>query len=111
LTREVKEQIKIWLDYKYRTRRICYKDKETERSIMEYRTPEKNQNEFIFSLNQSDNNKLRPEILYSNLASIFAKTLDRIGMGSREDGNESRREITLHSFRRSENYNFRFRIF
>ncbi len=26
--------------------------------------------------------------------------LDRIGMGSREDGNEIRREITLHSFRR-----------
>ena len=26
--------------------------------------------------------------------------LDRIGMGEREDGNETRREITLHSFRR-----------
>jgi integrase len=24
LTREVKDQIKIWLDYKYRKRRICY---------------------------------------------------------------------------------------
>jgi hypothetical protein len=34
------------------------------------------------------------------LAAIFAKTLDRTGMGSREDGNENRREITLHSFRR-----------
>ena len=31
---------------------------------------------------------------------IFAKTLDRIGMGLREDGNEIRRQITLHSFRR-----------
>jgi hypothetical protein len=31
---------------------------------------------------------------------VFAKTLDRIGMGNREDGNEVRREITLHSFRR-----------
>ena len=49
---------------------------------------------------KTDNHKPKPEILYGNLASIFAKTLDRIGMGSREDGNEIRREITLHSFRR-----------
>ena len=34
------------------------------------------------------------------MAAIFAKTLDRIGMGYREDGNENRRKITLHSFRR-----------
>ena len=34
------------------------------------------------------------------MGAIFAKTLDRIGMGLREDGNEIRREITLHSFRR-----------
>jgi hypothetical protein len=30
----------------------------------------------------------------------FANTLDRIGFGNREDGNERRREITFHSFRR-----------
>jgi len=30
----------------------------------------------------------------------FAKTLDRTGFGNREDGNERRREITFHSFRR-----------
>jgi integrase len=98
LTREVVEQIKIWLDYKYRKRRICYKDKETGKTITEYRTPEKKQNEFIFSTYQTD--KPKPRTLYINLVAIFEKTLDRIGMGSREDGNEMRREITLHSFRR-----------
>ena len=98
LTREVVEQLKIWLDFKYRKRRICHIDKETGKSICEYRTPEKKQNELIFSINRTDTPK--PEILYNNLAAIFAKTLDRIGMGSREDGNENRREITLHSFRR-----------
>jgi Phage integrase family len=98
LTREVVEQIKIWLDYKYRKRRICYKDKETGKTITEYRIPEKNQNEFIFSTYQTD--KPKPRTLYINLVAIFEKTLDRIGMGSREDGNEIRREITLHSFRR-----------
>ena len=98
LTREVQDQIKIWLDYKYRKRRICYKEKETGKSVTEYRTPEKKPNELIFSSYQTDKPKLRP--LYVNLVAIFAKTLDRIGMGSREDGNEIRREITLHSFRR-----------
>ena len=62
-------------------------------SINGYRTPEKNPNELIFSINQTD--KPNPEILYGNLASIFAKTLDRIGMGNREDGNENRRQITF----------------
>ena len=98
LTKEVVEQIKLWIDYKYRKRRICYKDKETGENITEYRTPEKKPNELIFSLYQTDNP--RPEIMYNNMGAIFAKTLDRIGMGSREDGNEIRREITLHSFRR-----------
>ena len=98
LTREVKEQIKIWLDYKYRTRRICYKDKETQKSITEYRTPEKKPYGLIFSINQTD--KSKPELLYKNLGAIFAKTLDRIGMGNKEDENERRRKITLHSFRR-----------
>lgn len=97
LAGEVQDQIKIWIDYKYRKRRICYKDKETGKSITEYRTPQKKPNELIFSSYQTDKPKLRP--LYVNLANVFAKTLDRIGMGSREDGNEIRREITLHSFR------------
>ena len=98
LTREVQDQLKIWIDYKYRKRRICYKDKETGKSITEYRTPEKNPTDLIFSLYQVA--IPRPEILYFNLAPIFSNTLDRIGMGNREDGNETRREITLHSFRR-----------
>ena len=98
ITKELKEQIQKWLDFKYRTRRICYKDSKSGKTITEYRTPEKNPNELIFSIYQVDNP--RPEALYSNLSAEFAKTLDRIGMGSREDGNEIRRQITLHSFRR-----------
>ena len=59
LTREVVEQLKIWLDFKYRKRRICHIDKETGKSISEYRTPEKKQNELIFSINRTDNPKTR----------------------------------------------------
>jgi integrase len=98
LTREMQQQMTIWLDYKYRKRRICHIDKDTGKNICEYLIPEKKQNDLIFSLNQTDNTK--PELLYYNLAYIFSNTLDRIGMGDREDENQRRRKITLHSFRR-----------
>ncbi|MGD1839196.1 MAG: tyrosine-type recombinase/integrase, partial [Nitrososphaeraceae archaeon] len=98
LTNEMADQIKTWLDYKYRKRRVCFKDGITGKNITEYRKPSRNSNELIFSLNRKD--KAKPETFYVNFASAFAKTLDRIGMGDREDGNETRREITLHSFRR-----------
>jgi integrase len=97
ITKELKEQLQKWLDFKYRTRRICYRDS-NGKTITEYRTPEKNPDELIFSIYQVDNPN--PESLYNRIAADFAKTLDRIGMGSREDGNDHRRKITLHSFRR-----------
>lgn len=37
---------------------------------------------------------------FQDLVRSFAKTLDLMGKGSREDGNERRRQITLHSFGR-----------
>jgi hypothetical protein len=37
---------------------------------------------------------------YSDLCHIFERTLDCMGKRQREDGNERRRQITLHSFRR-----------
>ncbi|HEX5186163.1 MAG TPA: site-specific integrase [Nitrososphaeraceae archaeon] len=98
ITNEVVEQIKLWLDFKYRKRRICKIDKETGKTITEYRIPEKDTNDLIFSIYRVKNPY--PESLYNSIERVFAKTLDRIGMGSREDGNEIRREITLHSFRR-----------
>ena len=40
-------------------------------------------------------------MIYYDLAKSFGKTLDRMGKGSREEGNNGRRrKITLHSFRR-----------
>ena len=38
--------------------------------------------------------------MYDDLSKSFAKTLDRSGKGNMEDGNERRRQITFHSFRR-----------
>ena len=99
LTNEIVSQLKTWLDYKYHRRKICYKDNKTGKTITEYRTPEKNYNDLIFSVYQ---NLLGPypKNIYLGLVDSFAKTLDRIGKGNREDGNGRRRQITLHSFRR-----------
>ena len=38
--------------------------------------------------------------MYAELSTSFGKTLDRMGKGEKEDNNEKRRQITLHSFRR-----------
>ena len=114
LTREMVQQFKKWLDYKYRTRRICNRDKNTGQLIDEYRTPEKDSSHLVFSLryinniNKNTNNKNKKDIFtrsqpqnnYYNMISLFEKTLDRNGMGSREESNENRRKITLHTFRR-----------
>lgn len=39
LTQEVAQQLKYWLEYKYRTRRVSFYEKNTHKSISEYRTP------------------------------------------------------------------------
>ena len=97
------QQLRLWIDYKYRTRRVCYKDHQhttsKNKTITEYRTPAKGDTDLVFPVYQ---NKDLPKTLslYQNLAASFAKTLDRMNKGGREDGNERRRQITLHSFRR-----------
>jgi integrase len=95
-------QLKSWLDYKYRTKRICYKDKQSGKSITEYRSPIRKHTDLIFAVYQDTENPIEnPNYLwlYNELLKIFQRTLDRIGKGAREDGNERRRQITLHSFR------------
>lgn len=99
LTQEIVSQLKIWLDYKYRTRRVSSKDVQTKKSITEYRTPQKVPKDLIFSVHRTPMNP-RPSNIYPDLCSQFEKTLDRIGKGEFEDDNKRRRKITFHSFRR-----------
>jgi integrase len=98
LTEEVTQQLKSWLDYKYRTRRVCYQDKQTGKTITENRTPDKKDTDLIFAVYQ-DKKMPDPNSLYDDLSRSFAKTLDRSGKGDWED-NRRRRQISLHSFRR-----------
>jgi integrase len=98
LTSELSQQISTWINYKYRKRRICY-SRNNSNTITQYRTPERKDTDLVFAVYQSITSP-NPKNLYIDLVDSFGKTLDRIGKGAREDGNEKRREITLHSFRR-----------
>jgi integrase len=100
LTEEVVNQLRKWLEYKYRTRRVCHKDIHTGKTITEYRTPERNDNDMVFAVYQETEHP-NPNFLYFDLIKSFGKTLDRMGKGIREESsNNRRRQITLHSFRR-----------
>ena len=103
LTNEMAQQLKLWLDYKYRTRRVSYNNLQNaaskSKTITEYRTPAKDDTDLVFAVYQNKDLP-KPISLYQELVRSFAKTLDRMGKGAREDGNERRRQITLHSFRR-----------
>ena len=103
LTNEMAQQLKLWIDYKYRTRRVSYNDQHNttskNKTVTEYRTPIKDGSDLMFAVYQ--NKAITKTLsLYQDLVKSFAKTLDRMGKGAREDGNERRRQITLHSFRR-----------
>jgi len=103
LTNEMAQQLKLWIDYKYRTRRVSYNDQHNttskNKTVTEYRTPIKDDSDLVFAVYQ--NKTITKTLsLYQDLVKSFAKTLDRMGKGAREDGNERRRQITLHSFRR-----------
>ncbi len=97
LTQEVTQQLKSWLDYKYRTRKICHQDKLTGKSVTELRTPNKKDTDLIFAIYQDAPNPIN---IYYDLSRSFSKTLDRSGKGNWEDDNQRRRKITFHSFRR-----------
>ena len=98
LTSELRHQLLSWINYKYRSRRVCH-SYNNGKTLTEYRTPQGNETDLVFSVYQSTKNP-NPNNLYFDMASSFAKTLDRMGKGMREDDNNKRRKITLHSFRR-----------
>jgi integrase len=97
LTDEITQQLKSWLSYKYRKRRVCHN--EDGSTITEYRTPPREETDLLFAVYQTKRMP-NPDGIYDDIAKSFAKTLDRMGRGEREDSNQNRRQITLHSFRR-----------
>jgi integrase len=105
LTREMVEQCKAWTDFKYRRRRItkvvntASSSNLSGKAISYWVEPTPSPDDLFFAMpRKRKRSSLRG--LYVHMNEDFARTLDRIGFGNREDGNESRREITFHSFRR-----------
>jgi integrase len=96
LTKEIVEQLKVYLEYKYRKRRISHI--KNGKSISEYRTPTMDKTDLMFSANRH----VIPQSIYSELSIAFRKILDMIRKGDRRDDlpSISRRLFTLHSFRR-----------
>src|SRR5215216_3641364 len=110
LTREMVEQCKAWTDFKYRRRRITRgvnsvttssssNNVSGAKAVSYWVGPEPIPDDLFFATpRKRKRSSLRGLYVYMN--EEFAKTLDRIGFGNREDGNRRRREITFHSFRR-----------
>jgi integrase len=108
LTREMVEQCKAWTDFKYRRRRITRvvnntlttTDNPSSKAVASYWVePKANPDDLFFAMPRK-RKRSNFRGLYVHMNEDFARTLDRIGFGNREDGNKSRREITFHSFRR-----------
>ena len=110
LTKELVSQCKAWIDFKHRRRRITKVvnsnsssnrnegDVSGSKSVSQWVEPKPTPDDLFFSVSRKSKKSI--QALYVNMSDDFAKTLDRIGFGNREDGNERRREITFHSFRR-----------
>jgi integrase len=97
ITRELKAQLMTFIEYKYRTRRVSYYNKTTNKIVSTYITPNKNRHDLLFSAHKSPTLKS----LYAVMRQAFAQTLDRMGKGEREESaGVKHRRITLHSCRR-----------
>jgi integrase len=105
LTREAVQQIKLWIEHKYRTRRISFYsssnniEQSKKRALSRYVTPKRNDEHLLFATREEED--IKPRNLYKGLSQEFSRTLDQIGKGSRENNKSgAHRKITLHSFRR-----------
>jgi integrase len=100
LTAEVVDQLRIFLSYRNRPRRIV-KVSTIGKPFAAIVTPPLNLEDRIFAMRKQtkavNNNNTA---LYVHLVRAFELTLDRIGFAQREDNNRGRK-ITLHSFRRA----------
>ena len=106
LTDELVNQLGLWLEYKYRTRRKY--NREERRNT--YFTPSKNDYNLVFASSfedtpnnhEQDHKDFREQIvdyLYVTLLVSFEKTVDQLKLGY-EDISAQCRKITLHSMRR-----------
>ena len=105
LTDELVQQLKLWLDYKQRTRSIGHYDKDNRKTYHEERTPILDKDMLIFSEKRAHSTKTTEEDmingLYNTMLEKFEQLLDRLGDKYAEfEPTKKRRKITYHSIRR-----------
>jgi integrase len=99
LTTELVQQLKLWIQYKYRTRMVSHFDKNRNKTYVEKRTPKVNKEILLFS----NRYEVDPSIdgLYNDMLLMFENTTDRLGGKYAElEYSKKRRKFTLHSLRR-----------
>ncbi|HEV8406241.1 MAG TPA: tyrosine-type recombinase/integrase [Nitrososphaera sp.] len=99
LTNELKEQLKVWLQHKYRTYRSCYYDKKGK-SVSEQINPVKRHTDLVFAVYHKDGSNPKLLHLYQDFRDAMQVALKNAGLLEYEDGPAKRMKITLHSFRR-----------
>lgn len=95
MTQELVEQLKSWIEYKYRSRNqvTILPNGSNNKTKTTLRTPDRNENDYLFSVYTGST----PEGMYFDLAREFHKLLKDVGLDKRhEDG---RHLIVLKSFR------------
>jgi integrase len=101
MTQELTQQLKQWIDYKFRTRTITYNDKICDKTYVVKRTPKINNEILLFSTKYNPDVIVTVHGLYNNMLLRFEDTLDRLGgKYAAFETSKKRRKFTLHSFRR-----------
>jgi len=93
LTKECAEQLRAWIEYKYRERERYDK---TNRRYKKYSYPRDN-NQLIFS--KIFTRTANPESMYFTIRDEFAEVTDRIKLTEGKDRDDRRRKLTMHTFR------------
>lgn len=107
LTDELSQQLKLYLDYKYRKRTLyIYYNKDTKQTLKYDKpvifTPPRRDTDLVFATTFEKDGKVRSEESYKNvyvtMVILFEKVIDRLNIPLELSG--KRHIITLHSFRR-----------
>jgi integrase len=106
LTDELAQQLKLWLDYKQRTRTIGHYDKNNRKTYHEKRTPNIDKEMLLFSERRNKHTTKDESAtidgLYTTMLATFEQLLDRLGgkYSELENAQNRRRRYTFHSIRR-----------
>jgi integrase len=99
ITKELKDTLRLWLEYKYRPRQVRLVGKDGIPHWIENYKPPMKKTDRVFQVVHHDGTVPSLKHMYDDFRDYFGKLLDRIGFGDREAW-DRRRKITLHSFRR-----------